>query len=288
MHAERFLNLTLTLGEGPVWDERTQTLYFVDIEGHALWAHDVKTGQSRETLFEERVGMCALTRDGGLAVALEKSLVLLKDDKHSPLVSGVEADLPDNRFNDGKCDPFGRLLVGSMDTRGKMGRGSLYSLEEGGALRKLECGVSISNGIGFSPDGRHMYYVDTPSGRLWRYDYHGETGDIANPVPLIDYTGEEGQFDGLCVDAEGMIWVAHWGGHKVSRWNPETAKKVAEIEVPALNVTSCCFGGERQDTLFITTAQCFDEAGKAAWPLGGALFTVKPGVKGKPADRFGK
>lgn len=284
MRAERFLELTLTLGEGPVWDEQTRTLFFVDIEGQAIWSHAAETGQSEKTALGGRVGMCVPAAGGGLVAAVERRVLLLKDGKERELAR-VEDDLPDNRFNDGKCDARGRLLVGTMGTKGQAGQGGLYILEPGKPPRLLVSGVSVSNGLGFSPDNRFLYYVDTPSGSLWRFDYDLAQGTVSNRVPLIDYTGEAGRFDGLCVDSEGLIWAAHWGGSRVSRWNPESRRKVAEVMIPALYVTSCCFGGEDLGTLFVTSARGRDERDRAAWPEAGGLFALRPGVRGLPSTR---
>ena len=285
MKAERLFDLTMTLGEGPVWDEKTRALLWVDITEGRLWRHAFSTRKFVSRDLGESVGRACLTPGGREVLALKKSIVMLGEDMNTVLVDGVENDLPDSRFNDGKCDAMGRLLVGTM---GQEGKAHLYILEKGKPLRALLSGVTISNGIGFSPDSTRLYYADTPTGHLWQFDYDLETGGISNRVPLIDYTREEGDFDGLCVDDEGMLWVAHWGGHQVSRWDPKTGKKIGKIEVPAPFVTSCCFYGDRMDQLAITTCRGWDEELQMAYPLSGALFVVEPGVTGPYANRFGK
>lgn len=289
MKAKRFLNETMILGEGPIWDDQAQRLYWVDITAGQLWQHDSRSGQTSHQDLGERVGMCAQVVGGGMLVALEHSIVVLREDgSRQVLQADIEPSLPDNRFNDGKCDARGRLLAGTMDTRGQRGKGSLYSLDmpAGGKLTRLVADVSISNGIGFSPDKRHLYYVDTPSGALWRFDYDIDTGSLSNRIPLIDYTAEEGNFDGLTVDAQGHLWIAHWGGSQVSRWDPKTGKKLGKVVLPAPLITSCCFGGPNLSTLYITSAWNQDEKLKAEHPLSGALFAVKTDTQGLPADRF--
>lgn len=288
MKAERILDLVMTLGEGPMYDEQTDTLHWVDIVEGRLWQHDLGSRQSRHTTMGESVGLVVPHRKGGLVAALKDSLVHLKEAHNTLLAGDVDAEHPGNRFNDGKCDARGRLLCGTMDGQGEQGRGSLYVLEEGQPLRKLVGGVSVSNGIGFSLDNRYMYYVDTPTGFLWRFEYDLDTGEVANRTPLIDYRGERGDFDGLCVDNEGCIWAAHWGGYQVSRWDPETGQKIGQVDVPAPFVTSCCFGGPELDRLFITTAAGWDAALKQEYPLSGSLFAVAPGVRGLPVQRFGR
>ena len=156
----------------------------------------------------------------------------------------------------------------------------------GGELRTLVDQVTTSNGIGFSPDNRSMYYVDTPSGALWRFDYDIETGTLSNRTALIDYTGEEGSFDGLTVDAEGHIWVAHWGGFQVSRWDPKTGRKLQSVPIPAPFVTSCCFGGKDLSTLYVTSAWNRDEKVRAEHPDAGGLFIFKTDTRGLPGFRF--
>ncbi|NLW21424.1 MAG: SMP-30/gluconolactonase/LRE family protein [Clostridiales bacterium] len=285
--AERLFEMTMKLGEGPLWDVQEQALYWVDIPEGRVWRHDPGEGSHSTVALGRSVGMCALAREGGLVVALEDSIELVHQGERTVLAGGVEPDKPGNRFNDGKCDPAGRLLVGTMGTDGTPGAGSLYSLTKGGPLRHLLGSVTVSNGIGFSPDNKHLYYVDTPSGHLWRFEYDLDSGDISGRVALIDYTQEQGNFDGLCVDSEGMIWVAHWDGYQVSRWDPGTGKKIGQVEVPAPLVTSCCFGGRDLDTLYITTARGWDEEQIARYPLSGALFALRPGVSGMEMARFG-
>lgn len=287
MKAERFLNHIMVLGEGPVWDERRQRLYWVDISEGRLWHWDQTSGQSESLPLHKSLGMCALTEDGGLLVTPGRSIELIHGDERRVLVEDAEPDLPGNRFNDGKCDPAGRLLVGSMDTGGQQACGSLYSLERAdGQLRPLLHGVTVSNGIGFSPDHRFLYYVDTPSGFLWRFDYELERGELSNRVPLIDYRQEAGSFDGICMDAEGCIWAAHWGGYQVTRWDPRSGRKLLSIPLPAPYVTSCCFGGPGFKTLFITTAWNRDEKARAESPLAGSLFVCDTPYEGLKAETF--
>jgi len=286
MRAERLFPETMILGEGPVYDEKAGVLHWVDITAGQLWRHDFGENLTTHRDFGQSVGMCCLTEGGGVVAALKKSLVLVGDGGERVLIDGVEPEAPDNRFNDGKPDPAGRLLVGTMDEYKRPGLGALYCLEEGKGFKKLLGGVSISNGLAFSPDSRVMYYVDTPSGALWRFDYDLDTGEISNHAPLIDYTGEEGRFDGITVDAEGCIWAAHWGGSQVSRWDPATGRKLLSLRLPVPYVTCCCFGGPGLKTLFITTAWDGDERVRQEHPLSGALFACRTDTQGLPAGRF--
>ena len=287
MKLERFLDLTMVLGEGPVWDEQAQRLYWVDITAGQLWHWDSAGGSTDKLDLHQTLGMCALTTSGGLVLASAQQILLYEQGALRLLIDGAEADRPDNRFNDGKCDPRGRLLVGSMDTKGQRERGALYSLSgSNGQLQTLLTGVSTSNGIGFNSAGDRLYYVDTPTGFLWGFDYDLETGAIRNRQPLIDYRAELGRFDGITVDSEGMVWAAHWGGYQVSRWDPSTGRKLLSLAVPAPFVTSCCFGGPDFQTLYITSAWNRNPQTQAEAPLAGALFCVDTPDQGLPAARF--
>ena len=286
MKAEPLFNETMSLGEGPIWDVQTNTLHWVDIIKGIMWKHDFENKQTSHRDFGQSVGMCAVAQGGGMLAALAKSIVLIRDGQEQALADNAEPTFPQNRFNDGKCDAAGRLLVGTMHRQGKPGLGALYSLEKNKGIKKLLGDVSISNGLGWSPDNRYLYYADTPSGVLWRFHYDLDTGELSDRRPLIDYTNEEGQFDGLCVDAEGCIWVAHWGGYQVSQWDPQTGKKLQSIRLPVPYVTSCCLGGSDMRTLFITTANNEDEKVRRDYPLAGAIFACQVDVPGLPANKF--
>lgn len=286
MQAEVLFDLIMDLGEGPLWDERADTLHWVDINAGEIWSHDFKANATTSFDTGETVGMCALDASGHMVAALQHDIVRFHDGQRTVLAS-AETHLADNRFNDGKCDARGRLLAGTMATKGDKAMGAFYSLTEGQPLRVLATDIGCSNGVGWSVDNKTLYYVDTPSGHLWGFDYDIDTGKATNRRSLIDYTKEPGNFDGLCVDGEGMIWAAHWGGHRVSRWDPKTGKKLSEIMVPAPFVTSCCFGGPDMQTLYITTARG-GEKDREGYPLAGSLFAVRPGVAGLPMHRFGQ
>jgi sugar lactone lactonase YvrE len=199
-----------------------------------------------------------------------------------------EAQLPGNRFNDGKCDPAGRFLAGSMDDAEIAATGSLYSLVPDGTLKTLLTGLGISNGLAWSPDGRTFYHIDTPTRRVTAYDYDLQTGELANPRPAVSVPPELGWPDGMTCDAQGKLWVAMWGGAKLTRWDPGTGRLLAEIPFPALNVSACTFGGADLDELYVTTARKGMSAEQLArHPLSGGLFRVKTEVQGMPTFTFG-
>jgi sugar lactone lactonase YvrE len=203
------------------------------------------------------------------------------------LLAEVEAHLPENRFNDGKCDPAGRYWAGTMSLTDQPSKGALYQLEADHTVKRLIPDVSISNGLAWTSDGGTMYFADTPTRQIAAFDYDLVTGDVNNRRTVVHIPEDQGFPDGMTIDSEGMIWVAHWDGWQVSRWNPNTGEQLCAIPVPASQVTSCTFGGPDLDQLFITTARVgLDEEELSKQPLAGGVFRAMPGVKGVPANRY--
>jgi len=199
-----------------------------------------------------------------------------------------ETHLPGNRFNDGKCDPAGRFLAGTMDDAEIETSGALYSCSPNGTLKTLLTGVRISNGLTWSPNYQTFYYIDTPTRQVTAFDYDLATSNIANPRPVINFSLELGWPDGMTSDSEGTLWVAMWGGAKLTRWNPATGQLLESIPVPALNVTSCVFGGPSLTDLYITSARKGMNAEQLAeYPLSGGLFRIKTDIQGMPTFAFG-
>jgi len=285
MQAELLLDARATLGEGPAWDEKTQTLYWVDILCKRV--HAFKDSRDDFLQLDEFIGCVAPRHDGGLVATLHASFWTLD------LVAGKQALLASvsepasNRFNDGKCDPAGRLLAGTMDMDEKTASGALYSLTAGQSPRKLLDGVRIANGLAWSPDYKIFYYIDTPTRQVRAFDYDLDTGDISHPRVVVEVPSEMGFPDGMTSDMDGRLWIALWGGSRVSCWDPHTGRLEAEIRVPAPHVTSCVFGGPRRDILFVTTARVgLDESALAANPLSGGLFQIQTQTTGMPTFEF--
>lgn len=286
---ELFWQEAALLGEGPLWDDRSGTFYFVDIEGRTLNRCGMNGGGKNQCRFSQRVSAAFLSQSGKVLAALEDGIYLL-DEEEEPVLFAPNPErpaLPRNRFNDGKCDRLGRMWVGTMDMDAKPGRAALYCVEKDGACSKKIGGVSISNGLCWSRDDRFLYYVDTPSQVLWRYDFDLETGALSNRVGLIDYSGEQGNFDGMTMDAQGNLWIAHWGGFQVSCWDPLTGKKLGQVDLPVPNISCCTFAGEKLDRLVITTAVGRDPAVKRDYPLSGSVYVCGVDAVGTPAFRFG-
>lgn len=269
------------LGEGPVWDARRQELIWVDIDRGLV--HRRAPGRRDATLSAGEPVGCAVPRaGGGLALAVRDGFALVDPGGDEVrLVAPVELDRTDTRMNDGACDTRGRLWAGTMSLRGDTRAAALYQLDADLTVRRMLPGLSVSNGIGWAPDGDAIYHVDSPRRRIDVYDFDEAAGAIAGRRAVIPIEPELGLPDGLAVDAEGGIWVALWGGGAVQRHSPDGALD-ARIELPASNVTSCCFGDLDLATLYVTTAS----RGAPDEPLAGSVFACRPGVRGLAATPF--
>jgi sugar lactone lactonase YvrE len=285
MQAELLIDAQATLGEGPAWDAKTLTLYWVDILGKRV--HAWKDGRDDFLQLDEFVGCVAPRHDGGLVAALHASFVTFNGLGHQQAFFASVTEPATNRFNDGKCDPAGRLLAGTMDMEEKAASGNLYSLEAGKSPRILLDGIRISNGLAWSPDHNIFYYIDTPSRQVRAFDYDLDTGDISHPRVVIEVPASMGWPDGMTSDMEGRLWIALWGAARVSRWDPATGRCEAEIPVPALQTSSCVFGGPRRNILYVTSARVgMDESALAKYPLSGGVFQIQTQTEGMPTFEF--
>lgn len=280
------------VGEGAIWDARRQRLLWVDILGHLLFIYDPATGKNRGINLLQAVGTVVPRAKGGVVVALHNGFARLdpETERMTP-IADPEADLPGNRFNDGKCDPAGRLWAGTMAFDGMNDReqGALYCLDADGTVTRKLGRISISNGIVWSADARTMYFIDTVKNDVRAFDYDLETGAIANERVTVRNDGD-GHFDGMTIDAEGMVWIALFGGGAVKRYDPQTGEHLATIELPVSCVTSCAFGGPDLDQLYVTSGSYrLTAAELAEQPLAGSLFRAVPGVvgvRGVPAFEY--
>ena len=278
-----------SLGEGPVWNEVTNQLYWLDILGHRLHIHLPEQPQDDEMItIEPYISSLAPRQSGGIVLTLQDGFYSYNlVNKELTLLAEVEASLTDNRFNDGKCDPRGRYLAGSMSLSNQQAKGSLYSMNSAHHTETLLTDVSISNGLAWSAEGNTMYFIDTPTRKVVAFDYNLDTGHISSRRVVVEIGDQPGSPDGMTIDAEGMLWVAHWGGWCVTRWNPHNGQLLQSIAVPASQVTSCAFGGTELDTLYITTARVgLSEEELIKQPNAGGLFSIKLGIKGTPSSMF--
>ncbi len=284
--AELILDARAKLGEGPSWDERSQQLLWVDIEGYKLHRYDPATGEDHVLEVGEHIGaVVPYTADEVIAALFSGIYRIHLQTGEKVLIHDPEEGRPGNRFNDGKCDPFGRFVAGTMSLGDEKKAGALYSMDTTGQVRLLLSEVSTSNGLAWSADHRTFYYIDTPTLTIRAFDYDAEEGSIANARVIAEVDESEGSPDGMTIDAEGMLWVARWGGHRVSCFDPATGQVIAEIAVDSEKVTSCVFGGAKLDELYITTARGDLDPGDDTKQDGG-LFRVRLGIKGTPTIAF--
>ena len=273
------------LGECPLWDERERMLWWVDSRWPAVKQLDPVSGAVMMLVLPEVVGSIAFRDKGGL-IAATKSGIHFLDPQGGTLEvrANPEAHLPENRFNDGRCDRQGRFWAGTMCDARRDPAGSLYRFDADMSCTKLRNAVIIPNSLAFSPDGRTMYFADTNRHTIWAYDYDASSGAASNERVFAD-TGS-GRPDGSCVDVEGCLWNAEYGGWRLVRYTP-AGKVDRVIEVPVANPTCCAFGGEDFGTLYVTTAtQRLTPEDMAKQPLAGSLLAVRPGVQGLPESRF--
>lgn len=289
LQAELLIDAHALVGEGPIWDADASVLWWLDIMAGKLYAYDPDTAANREWDVGQHVGTVVQRASGGLLLALRDGFAAYDPASGAlEMLVDPEAHLPGNRFNDGKCDPGGRFWAGSMAYEDQSDQGNVYRLDTDQSVHRMIEEIGISNGIIWSLDAKTMYYTDSLDFAIRAYDYDVETGGIRNERIVIDIPEAMGFADGFTIDEEGMLWVAHFGGSCVRRWNPDTATVLAEIALPTSCVTACAFGGPNLDRLYITSA-CFrlSEAEKAEQPHAGGLFVAEAGVRGVPSDKYG-
>jgi len=234
------------------------------------------------------LGFVLPRRAGGLVLGTQRGLATFDpQDDRLDVFARPEADRPRNRFNDGRCDPCGRLWAGTMDVDCAAGAGRLYRVGADRSVQRMLDGLSISNGLCWSSDGSTFYFIDSAARRVDAFDLDAVAGTIACRRPAVRVDASLGFPDGMTIDEEGMLWVAHWGGGAVRRWDPRAGRLLASIDVPATHVSSCCFGGPRLGDLYITTAWSgLTGQQRRDQPLAGSLFVARPGVRGQPPVAF--
>lgn len=288
MSVELLLDAHASVGEGSIWDARHQRLFWVDITAGHLHLFDPTANSHRRFTLGQMVGTVVPRAQGGVMLGLHHGFATFDlDTEQLTFWSDPEADQPRNRFNDGKCDPAGRFWAGTLSLDRVEGAGSLYRLDPDGRVRTMLRGVSNSNGIVWSLDKRTLYYIDTPTLKVSAFDYDLAAGEITNRRTIITVPAEWGKPDGMTIDAEGMLWVALWGGWRVTRWDPNSGSLLSEIPVPAAQTSSCAFGGPNLDELYITTARIrISDDDLVKQPHAGGLFRARAGVQGVPAFEF--
>ncbi len=279
-------------GEGVIWDERRQALFWIDISGRRLWAHAPASGRSRDWALPDRPGCLGLVEDGRLLVVLAKAIGVVTpdldaDDLAFTHLADVEADQPHTRSNDGRVDRDGNLVFGTMDEHEqKAARGSFYQFSLRHGLRRLPLpGVSIPNSICFSHDGRTMYWCDSVSPRILCCDYDAATAQAANVREFACLDRTDAEPDGSGIDAEGLLWNAQWRAWRVQRYRADGTVE-RSVAVPVKNPTCVAFGGPALDHLYIISSRLDhtdDELRNT--PQAGGLFVCAPGVAGLQEGR---
>ncbi|MDP0499000.1 MAG: SMP-30/gluconolactonase/LRE family protein [Verrucomicrobiota bacterium JB022] len=286
MKAENVLHAQACLGEGPIWWH--EHLLWIDVERGELHRFNPQTGIDTQLPCGEKIGT-VVPRAGDSRVIVAKTTGLVAFD----LQTGQQEALPSparhllgDRFNDGKCDPRGRLFVGTTSEEpGDEGQARLFRFDGDGSFREVLGGLTISNGVCWDAERGLFFFIDTPTGRIDLFDYDVQTGDIANRRPLLQVPEDWGHPDGMTRDAEGNLWVAFYAGGAVRCIDSHRGTLLAEVRLPVPHVTACAFGGEGLRTLYITTGSR-DVKDRAALPEAGDLFACEPGVAGEPAVPF--
>ncbi|RLG43809.1 MAG: SMP-30/gluconolactonase/LRE family protein [Thermoproteota archaeon] len=273
------------LGEGPLWSVKEQAIYWVDIDGKKIQRFYPET--KKYEYFEMQVKVClmAFRKKGGMICGTEDGFYFW-----DPVAQGMdfithpEKGKKEARFNDGKVDRKGRLWAGTMTFKGATS--ALYRMDSDLSVNKMISKITISNGIGWSPDNHIMYYVDSLRYVIYAFNYDLATGTINNQRPFVQMDSDFGIPDGLTVDSEGYIWCAIYGGWKIMRYDP-SGNIAAEIQMPVSQPSSCTFGGKELDELYITSiSEGLTEEDKVKEPMAGDLFMVKTDVKGLPEPDF--
>jgi sugar lactone lactonase YvrE len=275
------------LGETPLWCSRSRKLWWVDIERQLHQAFEPATGRHESTHYDcQFLGSQALTSSGSHLLA--KDLAVYRRNPASgglELVAQVERG-QNNRLNDGRVDASGRLWIGTMDNELHRPNGALYRIDPGGQVWRLFGDVIVSNGIAFSPDSRKLYFTDTRRYCTWQFDFDVADGHIGNRQLFADYTALKDRPDGACVDVDGCIWTAFFAGGRVARYRPDGVIDLV-IEMPVINPTCVCFGGDDLKTLFVTSATKFlTSQQRIEAPQSGGLFAIHGIGQGLPEHRF--
>nr|WP_238351132.1 SMP-30/gluconolactonase/LRE family protein [Kribbella shirazensis] len=267
------------LGEGPVWDERAGVLHWVNITAGQVLTTSIETGETTTVTLPTMVGAVAPAASGGLVAAVAEGFAF------DSCTTTLRVLGPSERMNDAKVDPYGRFWAGSTARDFTPGRGALHVLMPDRTSTVALTGLTLPNGLGWSPDGLRMYLVDTLQYRLYSFAFGADGLDPHDRQVLHQFDTAEGMPDGLCVDAEGCLWVAIWGGHKLVRYSP-SGQALTTVDLPVEQPSSCTFGGPAWDRLFVTSAR---QGLNAAPPdLNGALLEIlTPAVPGHPTSPFG-
>jgi sugar lactone lactonase YvrE len=275
------------LGEGPLWIADLGCFFWVDIEKGNLHRYHLASEKLEIRNFPHYIAVVLKGQNGKLILGLDRKLVWYDwETEEIEKLCEVETNQPLHRFNDGKVDFKGRIWIGTLSTKFTEGAGSLYRIDSNLKPEVRLKNLTISNGMAWTEEQETFYFIDTPTRKIQEFSFDPETGEIRFRRVAVEIPEDLGFPDGMCIDREGMLWVAHYGGSGVYRWNPQTGKLQDKIELPVPHVTSCCFGGENLDVMLITTAQeNMTESDLKKYPQSGDVFLVKMEVGGFETNR---
>lgn len=281
-------NQKIIHGEGPHWDQSSQCLYSVDIVGKKIIKTEYASQKSSIISLDEMVGFVVPIESGELIAALQSGIYKVDELTNKfELITEVEPNKPNNRPNDGKSDPEGRLWIGTMDLDLSEGASSLYRMDQAHNPDLQLDGLTLSNGLDWDRNLNIFYFIDSLSQCIDAFDYDPVSGSITNRHTVINIPKENGLPDGMCIDVEGMLWVSLFGGGAVKRYNPNSGECIATISIPTKYPTSCAFAGPSLNELWVTTSNLYlNDEEKLADANAGNLYIVETNTKGYPGNSF--
>jgi len=293
---ELVLDAKAIAGENPNWNQEEKSLYWLDMYKPSINIYNTKENRNEEIILEKRIGCMALrqkTSSNIIAGMIDGIYFIELGTKKLTLIGNPEKAFPNNRFNDGKCDPEGRFWAGTMSMEGDEGKqdlpaeSSLFCVNQDLTIRKKIHKIKIANGLAWDINKNLMYFIDTPSMEVTVFDYDKKNGDIENRRTAIQFPKGVGVPDGMTIDEKGMLWIAHFGGSRISRWNPSSGKMLEEYLFPVSNITSCAFGGKNLNELYITTVRVGLSVNQLKQqPFAGGLFRLITRIQGVPTYKF--
>ena len=274
------------LGESPLWHAERKCCFWVDIENGILYEYNWGQKSTRHWKFNYRLTLVLQGKNDQLILALDARIARFDlETEQIEWIVDVETN-SETRCNDGACDSLGRLWVGTMHLTNRKDTGALYFIDKDLKVQKKINNTSVSNGIAWSLNNSRLYYIDSPTQVVQSFIFEEKTGEIVFEKNVIQIPNEMGSPDGMAIDEEGMLWIAHWGGFGIYRWNPQKGELISKIEVPVPQVSSCAFVGENLDYLLITTArENMKEDEIIKYPQSGDTFLVKVNVKGVSSNK---
>ncbi len=268
------------VGEGPLWDEEKGLLYTVGFRENCIRIIDHENASIKQVNYPDLISCLVLTSDGNLLAATEKRICLLNLDGTYEILCDPN-NFQGRRFNDGKIGPDGRFYIGSKD---EAHHAALYRYSPDGSFTRLLDNVGTSNGLAWASNGKTLFFVDSPEKVIEAFDFDIDQGELSNRRVIINVPDNIGEFDGMTIDSEDMLWCAVWGAGKVYRINPYKGTVIDSISIPASQVSSCCFAGDDLKTLVITTSSYKKDL--SVEPMAGYTFAIKVDVPGQKNNRF--